>query len=343
MRKIISVALLGIVLFPLQQTAWGDEITLENGVRVTGTLQWDGTLVREDIQGPSRIAVSAIREVRIDRDKVLLLLQDGSWVSCRFAAVELQIDKEGIWKLVRADTVDKILLSTEKEESRTIYLPAPGTMPLHSTEMHPTGLPGEPGAQEIPLPMQTEQGEYLSLEPENGEGQTPESMEPKPLEEQRKRFVAALEGGGALLMGDDRDLLADGPCFGASFAYEWLQKEPYFLAAEFSFLRTMHKGLDGLRGVTQNTNPTMVGIRGGRIIGKMDLFLKLQAGVLFLDGNQDAGGRNETIFGLQWGGGIDYHLTPMIAVGPELRITQGMDSGNIATWLNLLARISFRF
>lgn len=339
----ISVALLGIVLFSHHQLAWGDEITLENGARVTGTLQWDGILAREDIQGPSRIAVSEIREIRADRDKVLLLLQDESWVSCRFASVELQIDREGIWQLVRADTVDKIVLNTEKEDTRTISLLPPGTTPLPSAEMPPTGLPGETGVDEIPFPLQTEQGEYLSLESTKREGETPVPTEPKSLKEPRKRWLVALEGGGAFVMGDDRDLLADGPGFGVSVAYEWLQKEPYFLAAEFSFLRTMHDGRNGLRGVTQNTNPTMVGIRGGRNIGKMDLFLKLQAGVLLLDASQGTGGRNETIFGLQWGGGLDYHLTPWIAVGSEVRCTQGMDSGNIATWLNLLARISFRF
>ncbi len=173
-------------------------------------------------------------------------------------------------------------------------------------------------------------------------GTEPAWKRPYPWED--NPFRISLEGGYSLVLGSDSDVLEGGGAFGFSVSYEFYRWDAFFLAGDFSFLRSMHSGKGTLTGVTQNVNPTMIGLRGGYRTGRHEISLTLQTGALIMDASGvRPGGRSNTIWGLQYSASYAFGITSLLSVGPELRFTNGIDAGQYSTWFDMLAKVSFHF
>ena len=363
MGRFWCAGVLVLLLAGTGPAVWGDEILLKDGSRVEGILRLEGLLQRETEQDPERLDVSQVEEIHLREGRVLFLFRDGGWLSCRVVGKHLQIDRDGLWQFIHADAVDRIRLA-RTDPPRVVFLLPPGDPPMivAAPSAKPPPPPAPPPAVPPPAPREPPPARPLPAAPRpeppvvfaepDLEGFQPVLREPAPVEDvptvvprdRARPFFVSLEGGLSVLPGNDGDVLGAGGGFGFSLGYVFWQRTPFSLAAEGSFLRTMHDGKGVLRGGTQNVNPLVFGVRGEYEIGKHALSLKLQTGAVFLDASGTVPGlRSDTIWGLQYGGGYAYRVLPWLSAGPELRFTHGVASGTTSTWFDFLARVSCHF
>ena len=364
MVRKLSVGI-GMMVLLLCHTGEGrtDEILLQDGTRVTGIVQLDHLVRLEEPGGPTSIEASKVREVTLHEGRVLFHLRNGDWISGRLTVRQLQIDQDGVWQLVNANTIRSLRLDRPEGASviplapaataapppaaATVQAPpAAATVqaPPAATVQAPPPVPSPGGAEATPPAYMSLEEQDAGWLPVTGEEQEPAQPSAKPAESrERGRFLVSADVGYVLVIGGDRDALGDGPGFGLSVSYEFLRRDPFFLAARCSYMRTIHGGKGLLDPLTQNINPLMFGVTGGYMRGPMDLHVSLQTGAVFLDSNGAPGGKASTAWGIQYGAGMDYRIVHGLAAGPELRFTHAIDGGSSTTWFDLLARVAYRF
>jgi len=323
---------LGVMILLNAWTALGDTVTLQDGKQVQGKLRLEGALGVPAGSDLSSLSLARVKQTHLSGTRLLFLMEDESWLECQLLSPDLVLEKDGLWQIVRVDTVARIQLEAEAGPEASVVLQHAETVPAGRLAAPPPSLPVEGSLPEL---GPGEGPETLSLDtvpvrPLQGKAPAPE----------RKRAWISPEGGYTLLLGNDRDVLKDAPGYGVSFGYELFQSSPWFVGPEISFLRTPHQERGSFGDGTQYTNPLGLGIRGGVAFGRVDCYAKLQLGPVFLDASRGSTGKNDTFFGVQGGLGADYRITPWLAAGPEVRLTE---AAGRTSWISLLAKVTARF
>jgi len=334
--------------------ASADEVLLKNDLRIQGTIRWEGTLGPVPGSETLEIPLSTAAHARIHGDRVLFVLEDGRWVECTLLSPDLTLEKNGIWHIVRADTVREIRLTPREE----IIALVPGEEPpgraapptagepavaaAGPVTAGPAEEPWEPTEALPPLPGEQPGAATAMAPPAEGtlvqKGPVPVRL--KPPAEKKKRFLGTVQAGYVSFLGNDADILGGGAQYGFSLGYELLQEGPWFLGPEITFLRSSHTGKGFLQGVTQNVNTLGFGARGGYSLASFDLYGRLDLGPVILDASGGPNGKSGTFFGFQFSVGFEYRLLPWLSMGPEMQL--GTIAGKTST-LSGMGRISLRF